>query len=263
MKPADTLPAVVDEQLPAPPNPEDPVGLFALAIQSKAGADTLERVMAVRRELRAERAQEAFETALSAFQSECPTIVKSKGVPTSSGKLAYHYAPLEQIEQVIRPFESRHGFNHTFDTDTASAAGWVIAVCRVTHRSGHSRTSTVKLPLAAKTPMMSDTQAYAAALTFGNRRALCNAFGLVIAGEDLDGASKEKPKGPRQATDKTRTWMLEQLGIPMHPKLLDWAHCQGYLASGQDLSEFPLEHVPTTPQGLAELRRKLEQHQTP
>jgi hypothetical protein len=43
---------------------------------------------------------------------------------------------------------------------------------------------------------MSETQQFAAALTFGNRRALCNAYGLVLVGEDNDGAGKVKPAGP-------------------------------------------------------------------
>lgn len=175
---------------------EDPIGLFKLAIESKAGADTLERVMAVRRELRAERAQESFESALSDFQAACPVIVKEKGVKTNAGAVAYKYAPIERVEEVIRPVEKEFGFNHTFDTDTASALGWVIAKCIVTHRAGHSRTSTVKLPLGTKTNIMSDTQQFAAALTFANRRALVNAYGLVLVGEDNDAQMKVKPAGP-------------------------------------------------------------------
>jgi hypothetical protein len=55
----------------------------------------------------------------------------------------------------------------------------------------------VKFPLGTKTTIMSDTQVYAAALTFANRRALQNAYGLVIAGEDTDGATgRQKPSGP-------------------------------------------------------------------
>jgi hypothetical protein len=183
---------------------EDPIGLFKLAIESKAGADTLERVMAVRRELRAERAQEAFESALSDFQAGCPVILKNKGVKTNAGTVAYKFAPIEDVEAVIRPIEKLHGFNHTFDTDAASAQGWVIAKCIVTHRSGHSRTSTMKLPLGGKTQIMSDTQQFAAALTFANRRALCNAYGLVLVGEDFDGAGRIKPAGP--STKQADTW---------------------------------------------------------
>jgi hypothetical protein len=55
---------------------------------------------------------------------------------------------------------------------------------------------------------MSDTQQFAAALTFANRRALANAYGLVIAGEDNDGAGKAKPVGPSTKRTGTNTRQL-------------------------------------------------------
>lgn len=177
--------------------PLDIETLFRFAIEHQGSAETMERLMSIRRELNAEAAKKAFDEALSAFQSECPVILKEKSVPTASGKVAYKYSPIEAIEIQIRPALRSHGFSHTFDTDTASADGWVIAKCIVTHSAGHSRTSTAKFPLGTKTQLMSDTQVFAAALTFANRRALCNAYGLVLAGEDLDGQTgKLKPAGP-------------------------------------------------------------------
>jgi hypothetical protein len=170
---------------------------FRYAVDKGAGAEAMNTLMNIRRELNMEAAKKAFDEALSAFQSECPLIMKEKSVPTASGKIAYKYAPIEAIEIQIRPLLRQHGFSHTFDTDTASEAGWVIAKCIVTHREGHSRVSTAKFPLGTKTQIMSDTQVYASALTFANRRALSNAYGLVLAGEDLDGQTgKLKPTGP-------------------------------------------------------------------
>lgn len=208
---------------------EDPIGLFKLAIESKAGADTLERVMAVRRELRAERAQEAFESALSDFQSECPVIVKTVSVPTKDGREAYKFAPLEEVESVIRPLEKKLGFNHTFDTDTASAPGWVIAKCIITHRAGHSRTSTIKLPLGNKTAIMSDTQVYAGALTFANRRCLTNAYGLVIAGEDKDGAGPKKKQPPEDQQVKILVGQLWALCKPIRGDEKNWDKINQFL----------------------------------
>jgi hypothetical protein len=168
----------------------------------------------VRRELKAEQAKEAFDTALAAFQEECPIIQKDKGVPDRSGKTAYRYAPLESIAVQMKPYLQKHGFNYSFDTDTASELGWVIAKCIVTHREGHSRTSTAKFPLGTKTQIMSDTQVYAAALTFANRRAICNAFGLILAGEDMDGQTgRIKPQGPSsmQPTEPTVKELAREL----------------------------------------------------
>lgn len=171
--------------------------LIDKAIDAKSAVEVMERLQAMRREMRAEQAKEAFDTALAAFQEECPIIQKDKGVPDRSGKTAYRYAPLESIAVQMKPYLKKHGFNYSFDTDTASEPGWIIAKCIVTHREGHSRTSTVKFPLGTKTLIMSDTQVYAAALTFANRRAICNVFGLILAGEDMDGQTgRIKPQGP-------------------------------------------------------------------
>lgn len=171
--------------------------LFDKAVDSKAAVEILKELRAMELDHHERSAKAAFDEAMTAFQSECPTITKEKGVSDNSNKVAYRYAPIEAIEIQIRPLLRKHGFSHTFDTDTASADGWVIAKCIVTHSAGHSRISTAKFPLGTKTKIMSDTQQFAAALTFANRRALQNAYGLVLAGEDMDGnTGKIKPHGP-------------------------------------------------------------------
>jgi len=171
--------------------------LLSKAVDSKAAVEVLKELRAMELDYHARSAKAAFDEAMSAFQSECPIITKDKGVPDRSGKIAYKYSPIEAIETQIRPLLRSHGFSHTFDTDTTSEPGWVIAICIVTHSAGHSRQSRAKFPLGTKTLMMSDTQVYASALTFANRRALQNAYGLVIAGDDLDGATgKMKQQGP-------------------------------------------------------------------
>ena len=176
----------------------DPESIIRYALD-KGNVDvaTMKELLNIRKELHAEFAKRQFDEQMKEFQSECPVITKERAVPDRSGNTAYKFAPIEVIEVQIRPLLRKHGFSHTYDTDTASIPGWVIAMCIVKHEAGHSVVSTVKLPLGTKTGIMSDTQVYAAALTFANRRALCNAYGLVLAGEDVDGQTgKIKPAGP-------------------------------------------------------------------
>lgn len=175
----------------------DPEAILRYAIDKGADVSVIERMMVIRRELRDEQAKAAFDAAMAAFQTECPVVTKAKGVPDRSGSVAYKYAPFEDIIAQVKPALQKHGFSYTLDTDTESQAGWVVAKCHVTHSAGHSRTSTAKFPLGTKTGIMSDTQVYAAALTFASRRVFCNAFGIVTAGEDSDGrVAKAKPQGP-------------------------------------------------------------------
>lgn len=183
-----------------PPVPTfDIEGVFRYALEQKAGPEAMTTLMNIRRELNAEAAKKAFDEALSAFQLECPIILKTKSVATNSGQEAYRYAPIENIEVVIRPIERKYGFTHTFDTDVASQPEYVIAKCIVTHTAGHVRETSIKLPIGTKTGIMSNTQVHASALTFANRRALTNAYGLVVAGEDRDGAAKTRPMSPGAA----------------------------------------------------------------
>jgi len=208
---------------------------FRYAVDKGGAPDVMNTLMNIRRELNAEASKKAFDEALSAFQSECPLIMKEKGVPTATGKIAYKYAPIEMIEVQIRPLLRKHGFSHTFDTDTASEQGWVIAKCIVTHRDGHCRTSQAKFPLGTKTQIMSDTQVYASALTFANRRALTNAYGLVLAGEDMDGLTgRLKPSGPSamQPADLTLKDLARELWEVLKPvrgTKRDWVEANQYL----------------------------------
>lgn len=183
----------------------DPEAILRYAIDKGADVSVIERMMVIRRELQAESAKAAFDSALAAFQAECPVVSKQKGVPDRSGNIAYKYSPFEDIIAQVKPTLQKNGFSFTLDTDTESQPGWVVAKCHITHCAGHTATSTAKFPLGTKTPIMSDTQVYAAALTFASRRVFCNAFGIVTAGEDSDGRiGKVKPQGPSSvAPDST------------------------------------------------------------
>lgn len=170
--------------------------MFRHAIDKGGGPEVMTTLMNVRRELNAEAAKKAFDTAMASFQADCPVIIKEKGVPDRNNKIAYKFAPLEAIEIQIKAYEQKYGFSHKFPTCGAEP-GWVTATCLVTHDCGHSEPATVRYPIGTKTAIMSDTQQYAAAETFCKRRALCNAYGLTIMGEDVDGATgKVRPVGP-------------------------------------------------------------------
>ena len=84
--------------------------LLSQAVAAGAGIDTLERLMALRKEMLAEEAKKAFNTAMAAFQSECPVIKKTKAVKTKSGTVAYRYAPIESAVIQVKDLIQKHGF---------------------------------------------------------------------------------------------------------------------------------------------------------
>lgn len=209
--------------------------LITKAVDSKAAVEVVKELRAMLREDQALAAKAAFDDSMSGFQAKCPHILKSKGVPLAGGGRAYAYAPIEKIEEIIRPFEREFGFTHTFDQDVSSKDGWVIAKCKITHTLGHSEEKTGMFPLGTRTNIMSNTQQYAAALTFANRRVLANAYGLVFVGEDNDGGGdKPKPAGPstmRPSTDdlKPLAQALWDLLKPVRGDKPDWKKANEFL----------------------------------
>ena len=157
--------------------------------------------MALRKEMLAEEAKKAFNSAMAAFQSECPVIKKTKGVKTKTGAVAYKYAPIESVVVQVKELIEKHGFRYT--TTMQLNEGRVKAFCRVVHTLGHEEISEMEVPLGNKTDIMSQSQVVAAASTFAKRYAFLNAFGIMTGDEDNDTADKrgDAPTAPSKKED--------------------------------------------------------------
>jgi hypothetical protein len=167
--------------------------LIAQAIEKGTDVNTMERLLAMRRELKSEWAKEQYDLAMAAFQEKCPVIEKKKKV--SFGTTNYSYAPLEDIVEQVKTLLSKNGFSYTFDsidTDTG-----VTIFCYAKHRDGHMEKSqcTITTDNASK---MNISQKSGAAMTYGKRYAFCNAFGILTGDEDTD-ANMPKPQNAPQS----------------------------------------------------------------
>ncbi len=177
---------------------DGPEALIARAIDRGVNVETMERLLAMRKELKAESARESYFQALSAFQGECPAIPKTKEVYDKGGKLRYRYAPIEIIVKTAGPYLEKHGFSYRLNS---SQEGDIItAVCEAHHISGHVETSQFSVPLDS-TSYMNAPQKVASARTFATRYALCEAFGIVSADEDNDANSIESETKQRDHHD--------------------------------------------------------------
>lgn len=156
---------------------------------------TLESIVAVRRELKAEHAREMFDAALRDFQAACPVIEKRKAVANKGGNgIRYKYAPLDDIVSQVKALLQTSGFSYSLTAEVDKT--FVKAICTVKHAAGHSETSAFQVPIDPQA-FMNEQQKFASALTFAKRYAFCNAFGILTGDEDTDGAlEKEKPQGP-------------------------------------------------------------------
>jgi len=159
--------------------------LIAQAINEKLPVETMEKLLAMRRELKAEVARENFFIALAAFQADCPTIQKTKSVIVK-GEVRYKYAPLESIVDQVKENLRKHGFSYTLKARQTPKD--FTAICEAHHQDGHTETTEFSIPIATDN-FMNDSQKVGSANTYAKRYAFCNAFGIMTGDEDFDGDS--------------------------------------------------------------------------
>jgi hypothetical protein len=171
------------EVVPAPRIEQgtDAERLIALAIDKGTPIETMEKLLAMRRELKEEQAKEAYYAALAAFQAECPTIPKTQNVSYTG--VNYKYAPLDIIVATIKDALKNHGFSYTVTTKQTETS--VTAICNAHHEQGHTEPTEFTIPVDSKSKM-NDAQRTASALTYAKRYAFCNAFGIMTGDEDDD-----------------------------------------------------------------------------
>lgn len=161
----------------------DSQALIAQAIEKNTPIETMEKLLAMRRELKAEMARDAFFKNLALFQAECPVIEKKKPVYDKQGKLRYKYAPLADIVKQVSPFLLKYGFSYTIKTKQDGNS--VTSVCVAHHELGHQEETEFKVPVDASA-YMNVAQKFASALTYSERYAFCGTFGIMTATEDDD-----------------------------------------------------------------------------
>lgn len=165
----------------------NPEALIAKGIEHGLPVETMERLLAMRAELKAEAAREAFAAALANFQAAIPPIAKTKTAAVQSkrtgGRYVYRYADITDIQRAIAPVMHANGMSVTFDTRQEGET--LHVVCIVHHAQGHSERTIFPVPID-RAARMNDTQKMGSALTYGRRYALCAALGIVTAEEDDD-----------------------------------------------------------------------------
>jgi len=177
------------QELAVMPVKQDAEALIAKAIERNVPVETMERLLAMRRELKAEYAKAQFDTAMATFQAVCPIIEKNERA--GQGGFTYTYASLDYIVKQVKELLAENGFSYTFDTKKTEKS--LTTYCKVKHTDGHMEVSTFEIAIDT-TAKMNISQKDGAANTYGKRYAFCNAFGILTGDEDTDA-------GPQTAGD--------------------------------------------------------------
>lgn len=209
---------LVEEKSGGAPVSVDPGALIARAIDKGVSVEQMERLLVMRRELKAEWAREQFFRSLATFQRDCPTIIKSAAVDFANkrgGTTHYNYAPLDVIVTAVKANLEACGFSYTVKTSQSDAA--VTSTCEAHHIDGHTEATSFTIPID-KEAYMNDAQKVASAMTYSKRYAFCNAFGIMTGDAD-DDARKLTPEHPEQMdppaattqTDDMENWTWAQV----------------------------------------------------
>lgn len=187
--PTELAPAVTPQSL-------EPEALIAQAIAKNVPVETMEKLLAMRKELKAEKARDLFFAAMSKLQSELPVIEKTK-IVRQKGVERYRYAPLDVIVKQTQKIIAKNGFSYMIKIEHENRE--IKAVCVVTHSAGHSEESAFLAPISDNT-FMNKQQHYASASTYAKRYSFCNALGILTGDEDDDSNSvPNKPAGNTNA----------------------------------------------------------------
>lgn len=156
----------------------------------------LERLIAMQEHILAHEARTAFNQAFAGMQAEIPTVIES----TKGDQGKWTYAPLEDIQDVVRPILVKHGFGLSFRTEWPDK-NTIKVIGILTHRDGHERTSEF-LADADTSGSKNAIQARGSAVSYGHRYTTKDLLNITTRGADDDGktAVPPKPTAPKPPT---------------------------------------------------------------
>lgn len=196
-----SLPATV-EPAPLPALPE--VSGFLQMIERASrdpsvDIDKMERLLQMQERMLSRHAEIAFNAALSQVQLELPELPERGSIKNKSGGVQSTYTLWEDLNEIIKPILSRHGFALSFRTGNEGAKAVVTGV--LSHAAGHSVSSTMHLPID-DSGSKNAVQGLGSSTAYGKRYVAGALLNLTSRGEDDDGAGG-KVKSLTDAQKKT------------------------------------------------------------
>lgn len=173
-------------------------GFISAAIQQQLPVETIERFLAMRKELKQDQAKEAFTIAMANFQKDCPVIAKTKIVKDKQGQERYRFAPIDSIILQVKHVLGANQLSYDFTEERNKEEGTVTVTCTITHSLGYTKSSSFTVEIGEES-FMTDTQKYAARNTFAKRYAFCNVLGIATGDEDTDAKEIQSPETKKQA----------------------------------------------------------------
>lgn len=187
----------------------------AMMLAARAQGFSLEQVgqmMDLQERWEKREAEKAFADAMAEFKKSPPVILKNKHVHYTNDRgqvTEYDHATHDAVTLAIIKGLSEHGFSHKWTP--AQRDGKVIVTCTITHKLGHSESTTLE-SAPDKSGGKNDIQAIVSAKSYLERHTLLAATGLSTSDmqrDDDDGRGAESGPGP--ITEKILDGLLVDL----------------------------------------------------
>lgn len=178
------------------PGVATPMAMIQTAIQSGAGIETLEKLMAMQERWQANTARRAFDSAIADARAEIRPIVKTAEVDFNSqkGRTHYKHETLDGIATQIDPVLAKNGLSYRFRSKQEN--GQLHVTCVIAHRDGHSEETTLS-GAPDNSGNKNSYQAIGSAATYLQRYTLKLALGLSAAkDDDAQGAGRDGDNKP-------------------------------------------------------------------
>lgn len=209
------------DMAPADAASADLAAILAAARNPNTNIDTVERLLAMHRDLMKDQQRTAFRAAKARLQEKLPQIAKSGRVEVN-GALRSKFARLEDIDQAVRPICAEEGFS--FSYDSKRVADGIEYSCEMSHRDGWAEVKTLTLPVDMGAGRNA-VQAVGSSTSYARRYLLEMHLGLVKRDEDDDGNGGSRPVTPEQAAALRAG--LEAAG-GNEGRFLKWLHATSY-----------------------------------
>lgn len=174
--------------------------ILKIASNPDIDVDKIERLLAMHERMVERDAKVAFESALARVQAKLPTIQQS-GVIYGKDKVTVRsrYAPLEDIDAIVRPLLRDEGFSFSVDTEEMPS-GKIRLIGRLAHKDGHSESKGLPLPID-KNEYRTAIQDHGSTISFGRRYLLKMHLNIIEKYEDNDGQGFDGPITEDQVRD--------------------------------------------------------------
>ncbi len=185
----------------------DPQALISRALDTNAPVETLEKLVALAKDVHGEMARRAWYDAMAEFQRTCRPIKKNETakIQSARGSYSYSYATLDEITGAVMEAMGPQGLSVSYRI--SHEADRVIATCRISHSLGHHEESgPVPIPIEKGEMGANSAQRIGIATSYAKRYSLLAITGLAPE-KDEEAAGEAGPTvaEPRRTSEAPAT----------------------------------------------------------